>query len=77
MPVEALDEADLMSPIGSGDAFMAGLVAHLMSSGVARNIRDLSGEALAAAVSYASACARSNARTARPGFLDESFPTLL
>jgi fructose-1-phosphate kinase PfkB-like protein len=75
--VQALEESEMVSPIGSGDAFMAGLVAKLLSRGVIRDIGTLDSANLEAAVLFASACARSNARTARPGFLDESFPTAL
>ena len=70
--VTPLATSEVLSPIGSGDSFLAGMVAQLLQSGCA-DWGHLTLEALESATALASACAQSNARTARPGFLDESF----
>ena len=53
---------------------MAGLIAHLRQSGALSATRP-SLAALEAACQLAIACAQSNARTARPGFLAPDFVT--
>lgn len=73
VPVQALPGDQVVSPIGSGDAFMAGLVVSLLRTDVPAGWKNLGFDHLETAVSFASACAAANARTARPGFLDESF----
>ena len=70
--VTPLAASEVLSPIGSGDSFLAGMVAQLLQSGRA-DWRHLTPEALADATALATACAQSNARTARPGFLDPAF----
>ena len=70
--VTPLAASEVLSPIGSGDSFLAGMVARLLERGYA-DWDHLTLEALADATALASACAQSNARTARPGFLETSF----
>ena len=73
VPVKPLAAHEVVSPIGSGDAFLAGMVAKLAQG---RNLApgatiDLN--MLEESIALAIACAQSNARTARPGFLEETF----
>lgn len=73
VPVTPLPATETLSTIGSGDAFLAGLLAGLLSNSA------LSGsgpslDAVEAVVGFAMACAQSNARTLRPGFLEAGFP---
>lgn len=71
-PVAPLASAEIISPIGSGDSFLAGLLAGLLGQG--RELRSpFTLDAIAEAIALATACAQSNARTARPGFLADSF----
>ena len=70
--VPPLAEATVINPIGSGDAFLAGLLAQLLATGGA-TAAAITLDALAAATALAIACAQANARTARPGFLGEGF----
>jgi fructose-1-phosphate kinase PfkB-like protein len=70
--VTPLAASEVLSPIGSGDSFLAGMVARLLQSGYA-DWSHLTLEALEDASALATACAQSNARTARPGFLEPSF----
>lgn len=70
--VPQLATGEVVSPIGSGDSFLAGMLARLLQAG-ATNWDRLSLDVLEDATSLATACAQSNARTARPGFLDASF----
>lgn len=67
--VPPLANAEVINPIGSGDAFLAGLLAHLLAADGARPT-EITLDVLEAATALAIACAQSNARTARPGFLD-------
>ena len=69
MPLAA---SEVVSPIGSGDSFLAGMLAQLLQAG-ARNWERLSLDDLEDATALGTACAQSNARTARPGFLETSF----
>lgn len=69
MPLAA---SEVVSPIGSGDSFLAGMLAQLLQAGVT-NWDRLSLDDLEDATALATACAQSNARTARPGFLETSF----
>ena len=70
--VPPLAASEVVSPIGSGDSFLAGMLAHLLAAGVAKT-QGLTLDALEDATALATACAQANARTARPGFLDDSF----
>lgn len=70
--VPPLPGVDVINPIGSGDAFLAGLLAQLLASdALAEGAPSL--DRLTPACALATACAQSNARTARPGFLEASF----
>ena len=70
--VPPLAARDVINPIGSGDAFLAGLLAQLLASAAfAGGSPTL--DQLAPACALATACAQSNARTARPGFLEATF----
>jgi len=70
--VMPLAVGEVVNPIGSGDSFLAGMVARLLQAGVT-NWDRLSLDDLEDATALATACAQSNARTARPGFLETSF----
>ena len=72
VPVQPLSAGEIVNPIGSGDAFLAGMLAQLLAAG-SIHPADVSLDALEKAIDLATACAQSNARTARPGFLEESF----
>lgn len=71
VPVTPLPAHEILSPIGSGDAFLAGMVAKLAQNGELSTSLDL--DVLEKTMPLATACAQSNARTARPGFLEELF----
>ena len=71
--VPQLAAQEIVSPIGSGDAFMAGLLAQLLKTGDLSDDRLSRLDVLAEAVGFATTCAQSNARTARPGFLEDNF----
>jgi len=71
LPVTPLSGEEIVSPIGSGDSFLAGLLAGLLGQDQA--LHTLTLDAIADAIALATVCAQSNARTARPGFLDDSF----
>jgi fructose-1-phosphate kinase PfkB-like protein len=73
IPVQPLPLQETMNPIGSGDAFLAGLLAYLLRHREFDDWRRIPFEILESATCLASACARSNARTLRPGFLEEDF----
>lgn len=70
-PIQPLPIGETLSTIGCGDTFLAGLVASLLAS---RNLtgKPIPATALAAAIDFASACARSSARTASPGVMEQS-----
>ena len=70
--VTPLAASEVVSPIGSGDSFLAGMIAQLLRAGTSDWHR-LSLEALEEATTLAIACAQANARTARPGLLDPTF----
>lgn len=70
--VPPLAAREVISPIGSGDAFLAGMLAHLLQADGTHWER-LSLADLEDATPLATACAQSNALTARPGFLEPSF----
>lgn len=72
VPVKPLSPAEVFNPIGSGDAFLAGMVVRLISAAPSTDPR-FTMAALVGACVFATACAQSNARTARPGFLEDSF----
>ncbi len=72
VPVTPLAPGDVFNPIGSGDAFLAGMLARLVAAAPS-NCRRFTLDELERASVFATACAQSNARTARPGFLEESF----
>jgi fructose-1-phosphate kinase PfkB-like protein len=73
VPVPPLAMRETVNPVGSGDAFLAGMLTKLLTAGSlpASDIMQL--DVLENAMAFATACAQSNARTARPGFLEESF----
>ncbi len=75
--VPALSAQEIINPIGSGDAFLAGLLAKLLAMDAIHAGQGVSLDALEEAISLATACAQSNARTARPGFLEGSFVATL
>lgn len=72
VPVKPLSPNEVFNPIGSGDAFLAGMLARLIAATPSSDHR-FTMEALERASVFATACAQSNARTARPGFLEDSF----
>lgn len=71
--VPALSAHEIINPIGSGDAFLAGMLAQLLATDGICAQQGVSLDALEQAIGLATACAQSNARTTRPGFLEESF----
>lgn len=71
VPMRPLSAAEILNPIGSGDAFLAGMLAALVASGALSEAPDL--DALEKTMALATACAQSNARTLRPGFLEDGF----
>lgn len=73
IPVPALAAEQIINPIGSGDAFLAGLLAHLLTPCSNADWDNIPLEALEKAIGLATACAQSNARTVRPGLLEASF----
>lgn len=70
--VRPLAAEQTVNPVGSGDAFLAGLLAQLLADGV-RAWDCLSLADLEKAIDFAVACAQSAARTLRPGCLEDSF----
>lgn len=73
IPVPALAAEQIINPTGSGDAFLAGMLAQLLTSCSNPDWDNIPLEALEKAIGLATTCAQSNARTLRPGFLDASF----
>ena len=71
LPVLPLAAEQIVNPIGCGDAFLAGMLAQLLKDGIA-DWDSMPLPVLEKAIDFATACARSAARTLRPGFL-ESF----
>ena len=72
VPVTPLAPSEVFNPIGSGDAFLAGMLARMIAAAPSVK-RCFTLDELAHASIFATACAQSNARTARPGFLEDSF----
>ncbi|MFT3848892.1 MAG: PfkB family carbohydrate kinase [Propionivibrio sp.] len=72
VPVKPLPVSEVFNPIGSGDAFLAGMLAQLIAATPSPD-RHFAMAALERACVFATACAQSNARTARPGFLEDAF----
>ena len=72
IPVPVLPRAEIVSPIGSGDSFMAGLLAGLAAGDVLDRPGSCTDAVLGESIRLAIACAQSNARTARPGFLHDT-----
>lgn len=73
IPVSPLAIDETLSTIGSGDAFLAGLLFKLLTAD-GRSLRaDVSMDDLESAIDFATACAQSNAKTLRPGFLEATF----
>ncbi len=72
IPVPALAAEQVINPIGCGDAFLAGMLAQLLKDGVSTWDR-MPLAVLEKAIGFATACARSSARTLRPGFLEDGF----
>ncbi len=73
IPIAPLAPAAVLNPIGSGDSFLAGMLAHLLRSGPFASGEPIHLDRFTQAVKLATACAQSNARTLRPGFLEDSF----
>ena len=73
IPVPALAAEETMSPIGSGDAFLAGMLAKLLAADGIPDWDQISLEVIEKTIDFATACAQSNARGLRPGFLEDSF----
>ena len=70
--VTPLAASEVLSPIGSGDSFLAGMLAQLLQT-CSTDWEHLALDDLESASVLATACAQSNARTARPGVLDHAF----
>jgi fructose-1-phosphate kinase PfkB-like protein len=73
IPVPALAAAQIINPIGCGDAFLAGMLSQLLASCNTADSDNIPIEVLEKAIVLATACAQSNARTLRPGLLEASF----
>jgi fructose-1-phosphate kinase PfkB-like protein len=73
IPVPVLAAEESMSPIGSGDAFLAGMLAQLLAAGGLEKPHPISLDVIETTIAFAIACAQSNARGLRPGFLEDSF----
>jgi len=73
IPVPRISPRDLVNPIGSGDAFSAGMAAVLSRQSGQTSLSEISAELLSEAVRFGIACGQSNARTLRPGWLESSF----
>lgn len=69
--VPRISSRELINPIGSGDAFAAGMAHVLSRAGAGRRLAAIEAGTLADAVKFGIACAQSNARTLRPGWLDQ------
>ena len=73
--VTPLPTNETLSTIGCGDTFLAALLAKMLAEGEWQN-EPLSLDAVEAAIDFAVACAQANARTLRPGVMDDGFPSL-
>jgi len=73
IPVPLLAAEETMNPIGSGDAFLAGMLAKLLAADGISDWDQISLEVIEKSIDFATACAQSNARSLRPGFLEDSF----
>jgi fructose-1-phosphate kinase PfkB-like protein len=71
-PVAPLPVQETLSTIGSGDTFMAALLARWMVFGLPEEDA-LTLHLVESLIDFAVACAQSNARTMRPGFLETGF----
>lgn len=72
IPVLPVAAEQIINPIGSGDAFLAGMLAQLLADRISAWDR-MPLPVLEKAIDFGTACAQSNARTLRPGFLEDSF----
>lgn len=73
LPVPPLAAEEVLNPTGSGDSFLAGMLARLLQTDRPSTWNSAPIEVLEKAIEFATVCAQSNARTARPGFLERSF----
>ena len=73
IPVHPLAASDTLSTIGSGDTFLAGMLSRLLVTDRSESWERISMDALETVIDFATACAQSNARTLRPGFLEKTF----
>ena len=71
-PVVPLAAEEIINPIGCGDAFLAGMLAQLLKAGSIRARESVTLDLLERAMGFATACAQSNARSLRPGFLEDA-----
>lgn len=73
VPVTPLAAHETLNTIGSGDSFLAGMLTTLLEEETNGDWSAIPLAALEKAIHFATACAQSNARTWRPGFLEDSF----
>jgi fructose-1-phosphate kinase PfkB-like protein len=69
----ALVAEETVNTVGCGDAFLAGMLVQLLRAGGSHALDTLPLDVLERSIGFATACAQSNARTARPGLLEEAF----
>lgn len=72
IPVPPVAAEQIINPVGSGDAFLAGMLARLLTDGLSAWDK-VPLPALEKAIDFGTACAWSNACTLRPGFLEDGF----
>ena len=70
--VKPLPANETLSTIGCGDTFLAALLAKMLAQGQWHN-EPPALDAVEAAIDFAVGCAQANARTLRPGVMDDSF----